>query len=182
MPVLRPTPVLAPLALCSLAIVVLTSSCSVDHRRLREDASGGCSSAEMSNCEAESGGVVTSRSTGGTPSTGAGGTSSEAGQGVGARDGGAGDSGAGSEASTGAPCSSDDECRAPEAGVAQCLTDWPGGYCSGPCVEFTDCAGGDGTLCRNVDGENRCLVGCFGALDCRKGYRCDETLFGCVPE
>ena len=128
MPVLRPTPVLAPLALCSLAIFVLILSCSVDHRRLREDASGGCSSAEMSNCEAESGGVVTSRSTGGTPSTGAGGTSSEAGQGVGARDGGAGDSGAGSEASTGAPCSSDDECRAPEAGVAQCLTDWPGGY------------------------------------------------------
>jgi hypothetical protein len=178
MPSLRPTPALAPLALCSLLLLMLTPRCSVDHRRLHEDPSGGCDGAQSSACGAERGGDRNGGGLGGTPAGSSGGTIADAGNGSAS-----GDSGSGpAEATTGAPCSSDDECRALGGDEGRCLTDWPGGYCSRRCVEFTDCVGGDGTLCRNVEGEDRCLVGCFGVLDCRKGYRCDDQLFGCVPE
>jgi serine protease len=81
---------------------------------------------------------------------------------------------------TGSGCARDVDCSGPDMGPGTCITQWPGGYCSSPCVEFTNCAGTDSTVCRELEGTQRCLLACFGDLDCRDGYVCDPELFGCV--
>lgn len=180
MPRLRLTPTRAPLALCTLLTLVVLR-CSVDQRRLHADATGGCDAESTADCRAASDTGGSSSASGGSgsgASPGAGGSNSEAGQSTAA-----GSTGVDpAQGTTGAPCANDPDCRAADGGPGRCLADWPGGYCSSRCLEFPDCAGNDSTLCRNVEGEDRCLVACFGQGDCRTGYLCDPELFGCVPE
>lgn len=160
------------------SFVALAFQCTLDERTLHE--AEGCGvNVNGSTCSAAGGGSggTSQSSSGGTTLT-TGGVSAEAGA----------DSMAGAtgnvlvQGTTGAPCTADPDCRAADGGPGRCLEDWPGGYCSSQCFEFPDCAGNDSTLCRRVEGEDRCLVACFGPRDCRRGYVCDPELFGCVPE
>jgi hypothetical protein len=167
---------LSPTLLFGLGLLMF--QCALDERTLHE-ANGCGSSSGDSTCNAGSGGSGGASPTangGSTPATG--GVLSEAGAA----------SMAGAPGSvlppgtTGAPCTADPDCRTVDGGPGRCLQGWPGGYCSSPCTAFPDCAGNDSTLCRSLEGEDRCLVACFGPLDCRENYVCDRELFACVPE
>jgi hypothetical protein len=83
---------------------------------------------------------------------------------------------------TGAACENDEDCVALDGGPGRCDTTWPSGYCASICATFLDCTGGEGAVCREIEEESRCLTGCFAPSDCREGYRCDEELYGCIPE
>lgn len=75
----------------------------------------------------------------------------------------------------------------PDCGDGVCLTmllsgaPFPGGYCSGACLEDAHC--GAGGLCLAATG--RCYDICATDPDCtRDGYRCrelGEMIFGCLP-
>lgn len=163
----RPTPL--------LGLWLLALHCAVDDRTLHgSSAAGGRIGTGGSH-------ATGSRNGSGGSAAADGGRSAEAG--IGSAAGAAGDTGSGVEQGiTGAPCSADQDCQAADGGTGRCLDTWPGGYCSSPCSDFPDCAGNDATLCRSVEGEARCLFGCFSARDCRAGYTCDPELYGCVPD
>jgi len=78
----------------------------------------------------------------------------------------------------------------PECGDGVCLTEllsgapFPGGYCSGACLEDAHCGGG-GVCLRLGGAAGRCYDTCAADPDCtREGYRCreiGEMIFGCLP-
>jgi hypothetical protein len=72
----------------------------------------------------------------------------------------------------GGPCSGTKDCVAP----LQCLTIFPGGYCTADCSTAA-CPAGE--LCSAVLGAQVCLKGCTGAADCRSGYQCFQG--ACQP-
>jgi hypothetical protein len=78
----------------------------------------------------------------------------------------------------------------PDCGDGVCLTQrlsgepFPGGYCSGACLEDSHC--GAGGICVRFGGAaGRCYDTCAADPDCtRDGYRCrmlNETAMGCLP-
>ncbi len=93
----------------------------------------------------------------------------------------------------GAPCGSVDDCRNTDA---NCLADWPGGTCSGPCE--TSCPAHPGTgyskaVCMLTHDGTLCVAGCssdlFPGTGCRNDYICQWLSTpagtwepGCVPD
>jgi hypothetical protein len=85
----------------------------------------------------------------------------------------------------GTACTMDGDC-----GDGLCLTmrnngdEFPGGYCSGACLEDSHCGAG-GTCRRTGGGAGRCYETCASDDDCtRDGYRCRDIggmLTGCLP-
>lgn len=69
----------------------------------------------------------------------------------------------------GARCTANAQCN------AECLEEFPGGFCSVPCDTDADCP--DRTLCIATDG-GVCVFGCGSDPDCTflgSGYRCQLT-------
>jgi hypothetical protein len=87
----------------------------------------------------------------------------------------------------GAMCSADDDCaggRCMTMGAGLGAAAYPGGYCTGSCLQNSDC--GDG-ICGGaaLGGTGVCYRGCESDRDCgRDGYRCRTSTGGsktCVP-
>jgi serine protease len=84
------------------------------------------------------------------------------------------------ELQVGIACATDGECP-----TGECVTGWPGGYCTREC-STADCP--TGTLCVEFDSGFYCMDPCpnpgWGQDTCRSGYSCtDDGLGGgvCVP-
>jgi len=77
----------------------------------------------------------------------------------------------------GAPCAAPDACKGED--TADCLADWPEGYCSRTTCETGTCP--EGSECFLFkDGRRACLKTCAEKSDCRAGYACADTS-ACVP-
>lgn len=77
---------------------------------------------------------------------------------------------------TGSPCTSTTQCYTPVVGSRECLTSWPGGYCTSTCLLLRQSCGGVlGPGYCTPAGE--CLLACAnpgqGQSTCRSGYVCD---------
>ena len=125
------------------------------------------------------GGNGGSLSAGGSSGSGGGGNSSGGGNA------GAGASSSGGRPATnyGAPCSQDAECK-PLRGTPRCLTDYPGGYCTGTCTNDGDCNGG---ICdEHGSAYFVCFVSCYNSQfpdnpkPCPEGLVCERKQY-CVP-
>jgi len=119
---------------------------------------------------------------------GAGGSSGSGGSGLSGSGGGNGGSGAslpGGHPGTnyGVPCSQDADCK-PLRGTPRCLTDYPGGYCSGTCTNDSDCNGG---RCEEHGAFYFvCFVSCYNPQDPDNPKACPDKLVCerkqlCVP-
>jgi hypothetical protein len=88
-----------------------------------------------------------------------------------------------SSTAVGASCAAAAECPAGGTGTAQCLTDWPDGYCAVVDCETHghDCPNDPGLVTTATTGSKcvlaptaMCLALCGSAKDCRQGYACVE--------
>jgi hypothetical protein len=73
----------------------------------------------------------------------------------------------------GAMCSSDDDCAGGTCGMSNMFSRLPGGYCTGRCLQDSDC--GDNGVCTPgaAGGTGSCYRKCTKDSDCgRDGYRC----------
>ncbi len=76
----------------------------------------------------------------------------------------------------GSPCTANNECTATNMlpGVCEQGVDWPGGYCTIPCIPpIVPC--GANQACADLTATNMsgtCLSTCNTAADCRPGYQC----------
>lgn len=76
---------------------------------------------------------------------------------------------------TGKPCEEDKECGKGRCQKSEGMMTYPGGYCSGSCLQDSDCGtGGTCTLPAIGGGAGSCYSTCqtHGDSDCREGYRC----------
>lgn len=84
----------------------------------------------------------------------------------------------------GSPCTQASDC-----GQGRCETDdgmvtYPGGYCTGACLQDTDCgSNGSCTVPAAGGGAGTCYRNCGSDADCRDGYRCraNSGLKQCLP-
>lgn len=80
-----------------------------------------------------------------------------------------------SDGLSGKTCESDEDCGKGRCLKAEGMMTYPNGYCSGNCLQDTDCgAGGSCTLPALGGGAGSCYLSCqtHGDGDCREGYRC----------
>ena len=130
-------------------------------------------------CGNKDGGTENAGGNGGSSSGGAGGFG-----GGGGNAGAAGGSTGGQPGTNyGVPCSQDAECKTLR-GTPRCLTDYPGGYCTGTCTNDGDCNGG---ICdEHGSAYFVCFVSCYNpqAPDspkpCPEGLVCERQQY-CVP-
>lgn len=84
------------------------------------------------------------------------------------------------ELPTGSPCTASSQCYQPILGSAECITSWPGGYCSGTCLLTEQVCGGFLGLASGwCTPQGSCLEDCAnpgqGQSSCRTGYVCEYS-------
>jgi hypothetical protein len=83
----------------------------------------------------------------------------------------------------GAPCTGAADCGAGRCQTGNEMMMYPGGYCTGACLQDSDCGANGSCTLPLTGGAGTCYRGCQSDKDCREGYRCrlNGNLQQCVP-
>jgi hypothetical protein len=72
----------------------------------------------------------------------------------------------------GAPCTDATDCGPGRCQQGGGMVMYPGGYCTGACLQDSDCGANGSCTLPLAGGAGTCYRGCQSDTDCREGYRC----------
>jgi hypothetical protein len=84
----------------------------------------------------------------------------------------------------GKPCEKHSDCGTGRCQRAGAMLTYPGGYCSGACLQDSECGSEGVCTPPAAGGAGTCSLRCAADGDCREGYRCRSSSSGqlqCVP-